>query len=73
MKQKKPLFSKRGLGRFVSTLHFPISKIQPMFVEKSLTENEEIVFNAGLHTKSIKMRFADFAKIAGEKLEEFAR
>ncbi|MFH1546395.1 MAG: hypothetical protein ABIE14_03390 [Patescibacteria group bacterium] len=44
-----------------------------MFVEKSLAENEEIVFNAGLHTKSIKMQFADFAKIVGEKLEEFAK
>ncbi len=43
-----------------------------MFIEKSLAENEKVVFNAGLHTKSIKMRFADFAKIVGERLGDFA-
>ena len=44
-----------------------------VFVDKSLATNEEIVFSAGLHTKSIKMKFVDFAKIVGEKVEDFAK
>jgi len=43
-----------------------------MFIEKSLAKNKKIVFNVELHMKSIKMPFADFAKLVGGKLEEFA-
>jgi len=45
----------------------------PVFVEKSLGENEEIDFNAGLRTKSIKIKFADYLKLVGEKTFEFAK
>lgn len=34
-----------------------------VYVDKSLLENEEIAFNAGLHEKSIKMRRQDYLGI----------
>ncbi|MCF7845686.1 MAG: aspartate--tRNA ligase [Candidatus Peribacteraceae bacterium] len=45
----------------------------PVFVDKSLEPEEIIVFNAGEHTKSIKMPFADYIKIIGSKTSEFAK
>lgn len=36
----------------------------PLYVDSHLKEEEEIIFNAGLHTKSIQMRYRDFEKIA---------
>jgi Ala-tRNA(Pro) deacylase len=38
------------------------------FVEESLTEDEEIAFNAGTHTELIKMAFADFKKLASPRV-----
>ena len=38
------------------------------FVEESLTEDEEIAFNAGTHTELIKMAFADFKKLANPRV-----
>ncbi|MCM8784207.1 MAG: YbaK/EbsC family protein [Candidatus Omnitrophica bacterium] len=35
----------------------------PVYVDKSLTENTEIVFNAGTHSDMIKMKYKDFEKI----------
>lgn len=35
----------------------------PLYMEKRLEENEEIVFNAGSHTKSIQMKETDFEKV----------
>ena len=35
----------------------------PVFVDPSLRDNEEIVFNAGLRTKSVFLRVEDFDKI----------
>lgn len=45
----------------------------PVFIEKSLAANKEIAFNAGEHTKSIKMKYADFEKLVGAKPSEFAK
>jgi len=33
------------------------------YVDKRLSENDEIAFNAGCHDRSIKMRFSDFTKV----------
>ncbi|MGE4358079.1 MAG: aminoacyl-tRNA deacylase [Candidatus Omnitrophota bacterium] len=35
----------------------------PIYVDKSLTKNVEIVFNAGTHADMIKMKYKDFEKI----------
>lgn len=34
-----------------------------VWVDKSLTEDEEIVFNAGTHTQTVKMKYADFSRL----------
>jgi Ala-tRNA(Pro) deacylase len=35
-----------------------------VFVDESLAADEEIVFNAGTHRDAIRMRYADFARLA---------
>ena len=35
-----------------------------VFVSESLTEDEEIAFNAGSHTELIRMNYKDFARLA---------
>jgi Ala-tRNA(Pro) deacylase len=42
------------------------------YVEKSLTANESIVFEAGTHSDALKMRYADYARLAQPKVAEFA-
>lgn len=44
----------------------------PLYVDRSLGENEEIAFNAGEHTKSIKMKYADFEKITNPIIGTFS-
>ena len=44
----------------------------PLYVDRTLGKNEEIVFNAGEHTKSIKMKYKDFEKITKPILGEFS-
>ncbi|MBW2983876.1 aspartate--tRNA ligase [Candidatus Woesearchaeota archaeon] len=44
-----------------------------VYVDKSITDNEEIAFNAGMHTHSIKMKSADLVKVTGAKVEEFSK
>jgi len=34
-----------------------------VFVDESLTQNEEIAFNAGTHTELIKLAYADFSRL----------
>ena len=36
----------------------------PVWVDESLAEDEEIVFNACTHTQAIKMKYSDFARLA---------
>ena len=42
-----------------------------VYVENSLLENDIIAFNAGSHTKSIKMKAADYEDIVKPMVDEF--
>ena len=42
------------------------------YVDRSLSENETIVFEAGTHSDAVKMRYGDFARVANPKLADFA-
>lgn len=44
-----------------------------VYVDKSMKENQEIVFEAGTHTEAVKMRYADFENIVHPNVAEFAR
>ena len=44
-----------------------------VYFDKSVAENKEVAFNAGLHTKSIKMEYKDLLKVTGGKEGEFSR
>ena len=44
----------------------------PVFVDRSLEADEEIVFNAGTHRDAIRMAFADFKKVVRPKVGDFA-
>jgi Ala-tRNA(Pro) deacylase len=35
----------------------------PVFVDQILTRDDTIVFNAGTHTQTVKMKYADFARL----------
>jgi Ala-tRNA(Pro) deacylase len=35
----------------------------PVYVEQALTRDTDIVFNAGTHTLTVKMKYADFARL----------
>lgn len=43
-----------------------------VYAAKSLTEDEEIAFNAGTHTELIKMNYKDFEKLVHPKIVEFS-
>ncbi len=45
----------------------------PLYVDKSLGENETIVFNAGTHTDSISMSYKDFEKVSKAIVGEFSK
>ncbi len=45
----------------------------PVAVDKLLTEAEQIVFNAGSHTDTVKMRYRDFAALVKPKTGAFAQ
>lgn len=36
----------------------------PVYVDETLTRQKEIVFQAGTHTTTMRLRYADFAKLA---------
>ena len=42
------------------------------YVERSLAENDVIVFEAGTHSDAMKMRYADFERLAKPKVGDFA-
>lgn len=42
-----------------------------VYLAQSLTENHEIVFNAGSHTELIRMSFADFERLVHPKVISF--
>jgi len=39
-----------------------------VYVSESLTENDEIAFNAGSHTELIRMKYADYERLANPKV-----
>ncbi len=43
------------------------------YVEDALTENKEIVFNAGTHTELIKISYQDFLKLVKPKVLSFVK
>lgn len=44
----------------------------PVYVEESLTRDEEILFNAGTHQDTIRMKYADFARLVEPRVISFA-
>ncbi len=44
----------------------------PTFVDQSLTEAEEIYFNAATHTEVMKMQFADYQRLVEPVIASFA-
>jgi Ala-tRNA(Pro) deacylase len=44
----------------------------PTYVDKSLAQEEYIVFEAGTHTAAIKLRYHDYEKIVQPRVEDFA-
>ena len=42
-----------------------------VYVAESLTDNEEIAFNAGSHTEVIRMRFKDFERLVRPRVMSF--
>lgn len=45
----------------------------PVFVDRELTRDESIVFNAGTHTQTIRMRYADFVRLVQPTVESFSQ
>jgi Ala-tRNA(Pro) deacylase len=45
----------------------------PVYVDQSLTEDAEIVFQAGTHSEAIRMRYWDFAALVFPVVAEFHR
>lgn len=45
---------------------------QPVYVDETLTSDEEIVFNAGTHSDAICMRYGDFAALTRPVVGRFA-
>ena len=45
----------------------------PVYVDQSLTGDEEIVFQAGTHSDAIRMRYWDFAALVFPVVEKFHR
>jgi Ala-tRNA(Pro) deacylase len=45
----------------------------PVYAEKSLTEDEEIAFNAGSHKELFRMAYKDFEKLVKPKTSEFGK
>lgn len=43
----------------------------PLYVDKNLAKEKEIVFNAGLHTKSIKMGYKDFERVTNPVIDDY--
>ena len=44
----------------------------PVYVDESLPGASEIVFKAGTHTTSIKMKYADYQRLASPMVADFA-
>jgi len=65
----KPLFPDCALGAMP-----PFGNLYgvPTYVDKSLSQEEYIVFEAGTHTDAIRLSYRDYQKIAKPRVEDFA-
>jgi len=65
----KPLFPDCAVGAMP-----PFGNLYgvPTYVDKSLSQEEYIVFEAGTHTDAIKLSYRDYEKIAKPRVEDFA-
>jgi len=45
----------------------------PVLVDDQLAENDEIVFNAGTHTLTAKLRFADFRRLVQPRIASLSQ
>jgi Ala-tRNA(Pro) deacylase len=45
----------------------------PVYVDEALAEDETIVFNAGTHTDTVSMKYADFERLAKPAVRQLAR
>lgn len=45
---------------------------QRVYIDERLAEDESIVFNAGNHTEAVRMRYADFERLAKPVVGSFA-
>ncbi len=45
----------------------------PVYVDRGLTGDEEIYFQAGTHYEVIRMKYADFERLAGPRIIEASR
>jgi Ala-tRNA(Pro) deacylase len=45
----------------------------PVFVDEALAGRERLVFNAGTHTETIEMAYADFDRLTKPRVGSFAR
>ena len=43
----------------------------PVYVDEVLTRDEDMVFNAGNHTQTVKMKYLDFARLVQPKVGSF--
>ncbi len=44
----------------------------PVYADKALAEDKEIVFQAGTHTDTVTMKYADFERLVKPKAADFA-
>ncbi len=44
----------------------------PMLVDVHLTDRDEIVFQAGSHSRTIRMKYADYASLTNPRIEDLA-
>jgi len=44
----------------------------PTYVDKTLTQEDYIVFEAGTHTDAVKLRYQDYEQIAKPRVEDFS-
>ena len=44
-----------------------------VYFDKSVVENDIVAFNAGTHTKSIKMKAKDLVKVVNPVIGEFSK
>ncbi|MBI4673206.1 MAG: YbaK/EbsC family protein [Chloroflexi bacterium] len=43
----------------------------PVYVDRVLTDDEEIIFNAGTHTETIRIRYADYVRLVKPVVASF--